>query len=185
MAAAISSMAAGSSPPSLANLSTVRAIASSRSLAGLIWINGQADFARDCIRNNSEHPSAGSPEECAGPCDRIPDILHAAGCGRQDSTRSASWRTCRCRRILKPRKKAPLGTHLSRKRSQIPVRRLLVFISAEPSETRKADRKAAVPSREAQLHWSAPRLTPSGCLNLMTHSVPALKHRRASGGSHF
>lgn len=120
----------------MAILSTVRAIANSRSLDGLIWINGiEADLARDCIRNNIEHPSSGSPEACAGPFDRIPDIFRAGGCAREDSTRSVLWMSCRYRSILKRLKKAPLGLHFHERGSQVPVRRLLACISAERGET--------------------------------------------------
>ena len=66
-AATASSIAVRSSLPSMAILSTVRAIASSRSFDGLIGINGmEADFARDCIRNNIGHPSSGGPLEVRG-----------------------------------------------------------------------------------------------------------------------
>ena len=46
------------------------------------------DLARGCIRNNIEHPCAESPWAFVDPFDRIRDTSRAAGCGRQDSTRS-------------------------------------------------------------------------------------------------
>ena len=53
------------------------------------WISAiEDDLAHGYIRNNIEHRSAESPWGFVDPFDRIRDTSHAAGCDRQDSTRS-------------------------------------------------------------------------------------------------